>query len=227
MLNSAAGVTLPSAIAPPISTMRSGSASGCSASSRVRRSSAARSDERHLAPCSRIRSARKSTAWRSSGRLAAGGAGQAVEALSRRARRRRRTARGRAAGPRPRRPESLRGRELEHADRVRRRLLERLVAGDRRHPDELELGRASASSSAIASSCRDRSRAESRVVLTRGVCGYLVRSRKRRLRAEARSGDCPGRARSAQRFFAVSVPRASETTRHAVNASRPRFRRPR
>src|SRR4051812_1137676 len=65
MLNSAAGVTLPSAIAPPISTMRSitPTTSGCRASSSAMFVSGPVGTTVIGADAARSRSARKSTAW--------------------------------------------------------------------------------------------------------------------------------------------------------------------
>ena len=108
--------------------------------------------------------------------------------------------------------------ELEHAQRVLGRLLERLVAGDGRDADELDLGLASASRSAIASSWPG---SQSRTI------GVLIARVSRRppprsaasLRAEARRGERAGGAGAAQRLLARRGPRAARRRRQAVNAS--------
>ncbi len=140
MLNSAAGVRFPSPTAPPMSTIRSGRASGASASSSAMFVSGPVGTS-VTAPCrSRIVCARNQTACCSSGRPCAGGNSGPSRPLSpctcaategsRTSGRSAPAATGHlgAAG------------ELEHAQRVRGRLGERLVAGDRGHPEQLELG---------------------------------------------------------------------------------------
>ena len=110
-------------------------------------------------------------------------------------------------------------RELEHAQRVGGRLVERLVARDGRHADELELGRG------------DGQQEGDRVVVT----GIAVEDDRRRSHAAsiASTSRAPGREGCAPSRDAASAPAAharasassrgrpssSETTRHAANAS--------
>ncbi len=109
--------------------------------------------------------------------------------------------------------------ELEHAQRVVRRLVERLVAGDGRHADELELGR------------REGQQDRDRVV----VAGIAVEDDRSRSHAPsiAATSDAVGSEGCAPSREAASAPAAqarssasprsrpssSETTRHAANAS--------
>ena len=106
--------------------------------------------------------------------------------------------------------------ELEHAERVRRRLLERLVAGDRRHAEQLDLR------------AREREQQRDRVVVARVAVEedrvvmqyrvYLVRGRQRRLRAGREAAIAPA-AQARASASSRRRPSSSETTRHAVNAS--------
>ena len=108
--------------------------------------------------------------------------------------------------------------ELEHAQRVRRRLVERLVAGDGRDAEQLELGRG------------EREQERDRVVVAgvaveddRRRCSAATsstsaRARERALRAERGGRAGAGGAGAAQRLR-VARPSSSETTRQAVKAS--------
>ena len=136
MLNSAAGVTLPSAIAPPISTIRSGSRLRMTREQERDVRERAGGDER-ASPA--MRSARKSTACSPSGAACGGGRSgpsRPVSPWTSAATERSRTS-GRSAPAAT--GDVSPADELEHADRVRGRLLERLVAGDRRHAEQLDL----------------------------------------------------------------------------------------
>ena len=152
MLNSAAGVTLPSAIAPPIRTIRSLGRARVRARAAARRSSAGRSGPASPAGRRRSRSARNSTACSATGaplrrrQVGAVHPGLAVDVRGDEA-----LAHERPVGAGGHRDVAAAD-ELEHAQRVRRRLLQRLVAGDCRDADELDSGLASASRIAIASS---------------------------------------------------------------------------
>ena len=125
--------------------------------------------------------------------------------------------------------------EVEHAERVRGRLLQRLVAVHGRHAEQLELG------------AREREQQRDRVVVPgiaveddRDAHGWSIapardtwsignasaedrvdlgRGRQRRLRAEARDGERTGRAGAASATPRWSRPSSSETSRHAVKAS--------
>ena len=152
MLNSAAGVMLPSAIAPPMSTIRPGRDAALERERDVRQRA-----DRDEQPVSGVtRSTRKSTACCSTGVAVAWRQHRAVEpalavdvrgdvASSRTS--------GRSAPARDRHVRAAG--ELEHAERVVGRLLERLVAVDGRHAEQLDLG------------AREREQERDRVVVAR------------------------------------------------------------
>ena len=92
MLNSAAGVRLPSPIAPPIRTIRSGRASGCSAKSSADVRQRAGRDERQLAVAAADLVGEELDSVLLLGRAARAAAGRGRRARTRRARARRRRA---------------------------------------------------------------------------------------------------------------------------------------
>ena len=113
--------------------------------------------------------------------------------------------------------------ELEDADRVRGRLGERLVAGDGRHAEQLELGLASASRSAIASSWPGSQsrmigmrRHAASIASTSSAVGRTVARRPRR-------GDRPGGAGTPERLLAVAAleQRDDEAGAERVSGGRP------
>ncbi len=204
MLNSAAGVMFPSAIAPPIRTIRAGrmprsSASATFVSGPTGTSTVSGADvldeEVDGVLLDRLGGARRQL-----------GPVQAALAVD---------VRGdvELAHERPvgahRDRNVLAADELEHPQRVVGRLLERLVAVDGGDADELDLG------------AREREQQRDRVVVPgvaveddrRASPGeyrvHLGRGRERGLRAEARGGDRPGGAGAAQRLFAGRGPRAA------------------
>ena len=179
MLNSAAGVTLPSAIAPPMSTMRSGRASGCKASNSatfvsgpIGTSVTARvsftdlvGEEVDGVPVDGIALRRRQIRAVQTG-LAVHVGGDVWRANERPVR----AGGNRDVGARH---------ELEHADRVRRRLLERLVSGDGGDAEELELGRGECEQQARSRRRgRDRSRAGSESSSRAEYRVYLVCGRQ-------------------------------------------------
>ena len=153
MLNSAAGVRLPSPTEPPISTIRSGRASGASASSSATFVSGPVGTSVSAPSRSRISLARNCTACSSTGRPGEA-AGRGRRARSRRGRARRRRACARADPERPRRRARRRARTAR-AREARSRSSSRASGSPRRcvTPSSSTSGEASASMSAIASSC--------------------------------------------------------------------------
>ena len=194
MLNSAAGVRLPSPIEPPIRTIRSGRASGCSASSSatfvsgpVGTSVSLPSRRADLVgeEVDRMLGPRGAARRRQVGAVEAG--------LAVHVRRDVALAHERPVGARVDRDVAA-ARELEHAQRVRRRLVERLVAGDGRDADELELGRG------------EREQERDRVVVT----GVAVEDDRRRSHAAsiASTSAAVGRDGCAPSRDAASAPAA-------------------
>ena len=213
MLNSAAGVTFPSAIAPPISTMRSGRASGCKASSNATFVSGPIGTSVTAPSCARICSARKSTACcvqRLALRRRQVGAVEPRLAVDvRRDERLAHEWRRRAGGD----GDVVASYEVENADRVRGRLLERLVSGDGGDAEQLELGRREREQQsdrvvvpgiAVEQDRRRASAAEYRV--------YLVRGRKRRCAPKREAAMAPA-AHALRSASSLSRPSSSETTR--------------
>ena len=113
--------------------------------------------------------------------------------------------------------------ELEHAERVRRRLLERLVAGDRRDAEEVELraGEREQERDRVVVARVAVEQDRRRIVIRRAsICVDLRRGGQRRLRAGAGRRRSPRRAgRGAGALLPRSRPSSSETTRQAVKAS--------
>ncbi len=139
-LNSAAGVTFPSAIAPPIQTIRSSRSrtSGCRSSMSATFVSGAVGTS--TTPGS-IRSARKSAACWSTGCADGSGSSGPSRPLSPwTCAAVRSVAPQRRVGARRDRDVAASG-DLERDERVAGRLVERLVAGDGRDADQLDLGR--------------------------------------------------------------------------------------
>ena len=221
MLNSAAGVRFPSPIEPPISTIRSGRASGSSASSRAMFVSGpvGTSVELPLALSDPLGD-------EGDGVLVDGVHGRRRQlgpveaALAVDVRRDRAAAHERPVGARGDRNIAATG-ELEHLERVRGRLLERLVAGDRRDADELELRRGEREQErdrvVVAGVAVEDDRRRRHMCLQPGSSSFAVR--KRALRAERGGGEGAGGAGAGGAPPRRSAPSSSETTRHAVNAS--------
>ena len=221
MLNSAAGVRLPSPIEPPIRTIRSGRASGCRASSSAMFVSGPVGTSVRRPSRARISRARKSTACSGRSAPARGGQVGAVEAaLAVHVRGDRALAHERPVGAAVDRDVAAAG-ELEHAQGVRGRLLDRLVAADGRDADELELGRG------------EREQERDRVV----VAGIAVEDDRGRAHAgqyRVQLGPV-GREGCAPSFVAASAPGGAGPAERLVvrplledpeHESRPRRRRP-
>ena len=215
-LNSAAGVMFPSAIAPPISTIRRAGAIPRSSEQRDVRERPER-DERTVSgvTCS----ARKSTALWATGSEARCGGAPARRGRSRRGRAPRRASSrvsGRSAPAAT--GTSSRPDEREHVQRVVGRLLERLVAVHGRDAEQLDLG-----------ACQ-RQQERDRVVVARIAVDddRVVTRRVSRLarppsagKAARRSGrpQSPRPRRRGAGPPRASRPSSSETSRQAVNAS--------
>ena len=208
MLNSAAGVTLPSAIAPPIRTIDSGRASGCCAS----RSATFVSGPVATRTAPGTSSASRSTACSSTGSvvgvrkvgpvepgLAVHLGGDAERADER------------PVGALRDRDLGAAG-ELEHAQRVGGRLRDGLVAGDGRDRAQLELGRG------------EREQKRDRVVVAR----VAVEDDRRRHAAEPTFARAPSAARArarrarGRRGRARSRPSRRRAATHGCRAPRRR-----
>ena len=218
MLNSAAGVRLPSPIAPPISTIRSGRASACVAKSRPTFVSGPVATSVGFSARTEALGEVLDRVHRLGGARGRGQVGAVEPRLAvdvrcdvARAHERRVCARVHRHVAPPR--------QLEHAQGVRGRLVERLVARHGRHADELDLRRG------------EREQDRDRVV----VAGIAVEDDRRRCHAPSiastsadvgSDGCAPSReaatAPAAHARASASSrgrPSSSDTTRQAANAS--------
>ena len=192
---------------PSARSARRAAASGWRASRSATFVSGPVGDERDRPVGATMRSARKSTACSATGAPCGRRQRRARRGRSRRGRRRRRRARARAAGRRPAATGIVAAAgELEHAERVRGRLLERLVAGDGRDAEQLDLGARRARAGA-----RSRRRGPGR---SRAGSACSRARVSRRPRAAVGSDGCapgreaaiaPGRAGAAQRLLPVAA----------------------
>ena len=203
MLNSAAGVRFPSPIEPPISTIRSGRASGASASSSATFVSGPVGDERDaaVAGADLLGEERRPRARRPARRRGGGRSGPSSPALAVDVRRDVALAHERPRRARGDRHVAAAG-ELEHAQRVRGRLLERLVARDGRHADA---ARPPARRARAGARSRRRGPGSQSRTIGVGVTGAVSRRPRRRSAARAarraRRGERAGGARPAQRLL--------------------------